>query len=149
MAGATASVVEPLTPPAVAVMVVVPVFTPVARPVALIVATAVADELQTAEVIVCVLPSLNVPTAANFRTTPTGMVGLAGLTAMDLSTPTVSVVEPLKEPTVAVIVVWPAPTLLTRPVGPIVVTADADELQFTEVTVWEEPSENPRVASNC
>jgi hypothetical protein len=62
----TVSVVEPLTPPKVAAITLVPLAHVVARPVLLMVATADADELQLATAVMsCMLPSVNVPTAAN------------------------------------------------------------------------------------
>ena len=67
------------------------------------------------------------------------MEGLAGVTASDVSTGgvTVSVVEPLIEPEVALMVVVPAPVLVACPCVPeallIVATAVFDELHVTVV----------------
>jgi hypothetical protein len=69
--------------PEVAVMVVVPAATAVARPLLLTVATDGFDELQvTWGVISWLVPSEYVPVAANCWLTPTGMLGLAGVTDM-------------------------------------------------------------------
>ena len=58
-------IVFDVTPLCVAVMLLEPTPAPVAKPLVLIVA-AVFDELQTAELVrFCVVPSLNVPVAAN------------------------------------------------------------------------------------
>lgn len=46
---------------------------------------------------------------------------------------TVSVVNPLTAPEVAVIVLLPTPVPVARPIPEMVATADADELQLTEV----------------
>jgi hypothetical protein len=62
----TVSVADPLTVPDTAVIVVVPAPTPVASPPALIVPTLVAEDDHVEELVMSfVLPSLNVPLAAN------------------------------------------------------------------------------------
>lgn len=118
----TVSVVDPVTVPAVAVMVAVPCPTLLARPcplaALLIVATLVVSELHcTVPVMFCWLPSVNVPVAVNCCVVPSGIVGIAGVTAIDTTTAavTVSVVEPLIVPDVAVTLVLPRATLLASP----------------------------------
>ena len=84
----TVSVVEPKTPPDVAVICVVPAATPVASPLEPaafeIVATDPSlDDHVTESVKSCVLPSENVPVAVNWRVNPAGIVVLIGVTSID------------------------------------------------------------------
>lgn len=68
------------------------------------------EELQCAfSVTSCVLPSLKVPVAANCCVVPAEAVGVAGVTAIELSVPvpTVSVVVPLTPEALAVMVTLP------------------------------------------
>ena len=84
VAEVTVRVVLPEIVPEVAVMVAVPAATAVARPLLLTVATDVLDELQvTCVVISRLVPSEYVPEAVNCWVTPTGMLGLAGVTDME------------------------------------------------------------------
>jgi hypothetical protein len=123
VAGVTVSVVEPLTVPEVAFISELPVLTPLASPVpAPIVATAGVAELHvTLLVRFCVLLSENVPVAVNCSVVPLTIDGLVGVTAIDTSVagPTVSVVEPLIPPVVAVINELPTARPLASPVLPI------------------------------
>ena len=71
------------------------------------------------------------------------MLGLAGVTAIDVTTAgvTVNVVVPLTVPEVAVMVVTPTPTVEARPVAEIVAIATLDDDQAAElVRFWVEPS---------
>jgi hypothetical protein len=123
--GVTVSVVEPVIDPRVAVMVVDPVPVELASPVALIVAMPVADELHVAVLVrFCVLPSLYVPVAVNCSVWPRAINGFVGVIAMETSVgvATVSVVDPLMDPIVAVTVVDPMLVGLARPVALIVAT---------------------------
>jgi len=140
----TVSVVFPETLPSVAVIMVVPAATDVARPfdplALLIVATPGLDELQVTWVVrSCIVLSLKVPVAVNCRVSPSGRLGLAGVTAIvdRVAAVTVSVVFPETSPKVAVIVVEPTATELASPWDPpallIVATPVADELQVTWV----------------
>ena len=63
------------------------------------------------------MPSLNVPVAVNCCVIPNGIVVPAGLIVIDTSTAavTVSSVDPLTLPTLAVIVAVPIPTPLPSP----------------------------------
>lgn len=85
-AAVTVIVVDPLTPPEVAVMVAEPGATAVAIPELLIVATdaGVADHVT--DVIACLLPSLYVPVALNCCVFPAATDGVAGVTAIDVRT---------------------------------------------------------------
>jgi hypothetical protein len=140
----TVSVVFPETLPSVAVIMVVPAATDVARPfdplALLIVATPALDELQVTWVVrSCFVLSLKVPVAVNCWVSPSGRLGLAGVTAIvdRVAAVTVSVVLPETPPKVAVIVVVPAATDVAKPCEPpallIVATPAAEELQATWV----------------
>jgi len=118
VAAVAVSVADPLTEPDVAVIVAVPCATLVASPVVVMVATAGVLELHcTVLVMFCVLPSLNVPVAVNCCVIPSGNVGIAGVTAIETSVAvvTVTVVEPLIDPDVAVTPALPTATLLATP----------------------------------
>ncbi len=71
--------------------------------------------------------------AVNCSVVPALIEGPAGVTAIDtnVAAVTVSVVEPLIEPDVAVIVVLPCATLVARPAAPIVATLVVPELHVT------------------
>ena len=84
----------------------------------LIVATVSVSELQwTVLVMFCMLPSVKVPVAVNCWVAPEGMVGIAGVTAMETRTAgvMVKVVEPVIEPDVAEIDVLPMAMLVAIP----------------------------------
>jgi hypothetical protein len=121
-AGLTVRVVDPVTDPLVAETFAVPVSMLVATPCVpaalLIVATAGVSELHTTvPVMFCVLPSVNVPVAVNGSVVPSGTVGIAGVNAIETKTAgvTVSVVDPMITPDVAVTVVLPTATVPTTP----------------------------------
>src|SRR5208282_2853824 len=120
-------------------MVVVPpeVPTPVARPLLLIVATDVFDELHvTGLVIVCVPPPTYVPVAVNCSVVPPLIVGALGVTAIEDSAGTVTVVLPLIPLSAAAIVVEPAFTAVTTPVLLTVATAVFEEVQVVCVVMF-------------
>jgi hypothetical protein len=78
--------------------------------------------------------------------------GFAGVTAIDCSVAavTVSTVEPLIAPDVALIVEVPTPAPVARPAVVIVAVAVVPELHVTApVKFWVEPSLNVPVAVNC
>src|SRR5580765_4337287 len=148
--------------PEVALIVVVPVATPVARPwvplVLLIVATPVSDEAHVTDVVrFWVLPSLKVPVAVNCWVPLMPIEGFGGVTANDCNVGggvTVSTVEPVIVPEVALIVVVPAATPVARPWVPlvllIVATPVSDEAHVTDVVrFWVLPSLKVPVAVNC
>src|ERR1035441_330859 len=118
----TVNVVEPLIAPDVASIVVVPKPANVANPcepdALLIVATLGPDELHAAVLVrVCVLASLYVPVAVNGCVVPTAIEAFPGVTAIDTSTAavTVSVVEPVMLPSVALMLEAPFATLVASP----------------------------------
>jgi hypothetical protein len=83
---------------------------------------------------VAVLPLLKVPVAVNFSDVPFAILALAGLMAIETrcAVETVSCVDPLTEPNVAVIVVVPVATLVAAPWLLIVAVAALAELHRTE-----------------
>ncbi len=112
-----------------------PATTDVAKPVPLMIAT---DGLEETQVILVLMskfvPPENVPIAVNCWVIPAGvagMLGLAGVTDMELrvSRVTVIVVAPEKSPEVAVMVAVPGAMPLTKPIMPTVATESLDELQ--------------------
>ena len=153
VAAVTARVVDPDMVPDVAVSVVEPVVVGVANPfdpaALLMVATLVLEELQVAVVVrFWVLPSEYVPVAVNCWVVPRAMLGLVGVTAIDLSVAavTVRVVDPDIDPDVAVIVVEPVAAGVANPFEPtallMVATPVLDELQVVVVVrFWVLPSE--------
>src|SRR5579871_4497097 len=89
VAAVTVNVVDPLTPPELALIVLVPMPAPVANPPAAIVATdTVADVHVTEPVRFWVLLSLNVPVAVNCCVKPFVSEGFAGVTAIDFKVAT-------------------------------------------------------------
>jgi hypothetical protein len=153
LARLTVSVVEPLAPSKATAITLVPALQPVARPVLLMIATAETEELQLATLVIsCVLPSVKVPTAVNCCRPPIPTVGIAGATATDtrVAGVTVSVVELLTDPEVAVMVVVPTPVLAADPeVLSITATNGAEELQLTRGRSCVLPSLNVPVAVYC
>jgi hypothetical protein len=155
--GVTVRVVDPLTEADSAAIVVTPWEALVAKPWLVIVATAVLEELHAALAVrFCVLPSVNVPVAVNCCFRPSGIEGVAGVTAIETSAGavTASAVEPVTPPDTAVIVVAPWPVLLAKPWLPpellIVAAAVFDELQVAEaVRFCVLPSLSVPVAVNC
>ena len=140
----TVKLVESLIEFKLAVMVVVPAPALVAKPllpeILLIVATDVTEELHsTAVVSSWLVLLLSVPVAVNCWVVPSEMEVLSGVTSSDTRTGavTVSVVEPLIEPDVAVMVVLPVATLVASPWLPevllMVATPEFDELHCAVV----------------
>ena len=95
-----------------AVIVTEPSFKPVARPLTVMDAIVFPDELQvTVFVMSWLVPSENVPVAVNCCCTPSGMVIMSGVTAIELSVALVTVnvaAFDVKAPEAAVILVEPA-----------------------------------------
>jgi hypothetical protein len=79
------------------------------------------------------VPSLKTPVAANVNFVPGAMVRPEGVTEIDtiVALETLSVVEPLIESSVAVIVVDPVVRPFARPPRAIVATALLDEIHDT------------------
>jgi hypothetical protein len=106
----TFSGVLPETPAKVADMLAVPAATAVAVPRVPTVATAVLSEAHVeSAVITCLVPSLNKPFAVKVNFVNGAIVRPVGVTEMDtiVAFETLSVVEPLIEPSLAVMVVDP------------------------------------------
>ena len=122
----------------VAVMVAVPAATAVARPLLSTVATDVFVELQvTCVVISWLVPSEYAPEAANCWVTPTGMLGLTGVTDMEdrVAGVTVRAVAPEIVPEVAVMTTTPAAMALPRPLLLTVASDVLLEVQVTRVVI--------------
>ena len=137
-------------------MVEVPAATAVAKPLLFTVATEVVDELQMTWVLVSKLvPSENVPVAVNCTVIPggvLGMLGLAGLSDMELRVTkvTVMVVIPEMAPEVAVITAVPRPIPMTKPVLSTVAMESLDELHVACFVMSKVvPSENMPVTASC
>lgn len=142
----TVIVVEPDTPPDVAIIVVVPVETEVASPLEpaalLMLATVVDDELQTADVVIfCVVLSEKFPVAVKCSVMPLAMLRLAGVTSIETSVADVTVNKVVPDMfvagSVAMIVVEPVATDVANPLLPasllMVATFRDDEFQITDV----------------
>jgi hypothetical protein len=136
VAPVTMRVAVPFTEPEVAVMVVVPVPRLVAKPVGSTVATPLDDEDQESDVSNCVLPSSKLPTALNCSVVPMAIDGVAGVTAIASrwAATTVKVVLSVSVPMVAVMVVEPGATVVTRPEPLTVATLVEDEVHVTPLT---------------
>ncbi len=95
------------------------------------------EDVQLTEVRRCVLPLLKEPKAVNCPATDSGMEGFAGETDIALrdTDDTVRVVEPLTESNVAVIVVFPKPKPVARPLVLMVATAVTDELHTADAVM--------------
>ena len=148
----TLSEAVPVTEPESALIVVDPVPTAVARPEALTAAAPGADEVHVNEGKSCVLPSSKVPTAVNCWVVPRAIETAFGSTSIDIrcAATTVRVVVSLTDPTVAVIVVCPAPTVVACPEPLMLATGDEDELHVTPLLKsCVDPSEYVAVAVNC
>jgi len=135
VAEVTAKVDDPEILPDAAVIVVDPAATDVASPLdppaLLMAATAAADEPQVTVVVrSCVVSSENVPMAVNCSAVPLTMLGLVGVTAMDMSVAgvTVRAVDPDILPDVAAIVVKPAAAAVASPLEPAAPLMDATPL---------------------
>jgi hypothetical protein len=132
----TVKLLDPAMLFVVAVIVDCPTDALLARPVLVIVATVGFEETQVLTFVTsCTLPSVNVPLAENCCAEPNRIVGLTGLTAMETSAAgvTVSRADPDTEPDVAVTLVDPVETLVTRPAVPAVLltvaTGPDDDVQ--------------------
>jgi hypothetical protein len=120
--------------PTVVVPVPNVVASPAVSPELLIVATVAAVELQCPVCVTsCVVPSVKLPMAVNCCVIPNGIVDADGLIAIETSAAAVTVtpVEPVTLPELAVIVAVPIPTLLASPVLSIVAVDTVSDDQFT------------------
>jgi hypothetical protein len=132
----TVSEAVPVTEPEVALMVANPAPTEVASPEALTVAVPGAADDHLTDARSCVLPSSNVPTALNCRVVPSAIEAVPGVTSIEirLAGTTVRVVVSLWDPTVAVIVVCPAPAVVACPELLMLATDVEDEFHVTPLT---------------
>ena len=129
--------------PEVAVTVDVPGARASPSPFASTVSTLVALEDHCTDVSTCVLPSSKLPVAVNCCSVPAAIEMAAGAIVMEVRSArtTVMVVESVKAPTVAVMVVEPAARMAARPVLSIVPTVVEEDAQVTPLTrSWTEPS---------
>ncbi len=140
VAAVTVRVVEPETPPKVAVIVVDPTPTPIASPGLVIVALLTSDDVQ----LTCVdkswvVLSVNVPVAVNCCVVPLAMLGFEGVIEIDTSVAgvTVKVVVPEILPEVAVMVVVPTATDVAFPFDPAALLIVATPV-FEEIHVIRE-----------
>ena len=139
----TSRVVLPEIFPEVAVMIVpAPTATAVATPLLFTVTMEALDELQVTNAVISRLdPSENVPVAVKGWVTPTGILGLAGVTEMEdrggaftlrTEVPIELLLEILPDSReVAVMVVVPMERAVVRPLLSTVATAGLEELQTT------------------
>ena len=133
-------------------IVVVPVARLVTSPALLMVAVAGLEELQATEAVMsCVLLSLNVPVAVNALEAATGILELAGVTAIvtSFAPVTVTFAVPLIDPEAALIVAVPEVMPLTIPLESTVATAVAEEPHVSEVSNCVLPSSKMPVAESC
>ena len=152
----TLSAVVPVMPLSEALTLVEPPAAPVAKPPEFIVATVVLAVVQVAvEVTFAVEPLLYVAVAVNCSVAPTAMLGLAGVTAIDVKVAivaacTVRFAVPLMPLIAAVTVVEPAATAEASPEELIVTIAVFATVQVAdEVTFAVDPSLYVAVAVNC
>jgi hypothetical protein len=144
VAEVTVRVVVPLMAPDPAWIWLIPAATPVTNPPAAIVAIPVVCEVHvTVLVKFCVELSEKVPVAVNCFVVPFAIEGFAGVTAIDTSVAevTVSKVDPLTLPEVAIIVLDPAAFAVAIPPVVIVAAFVFWDCQLTEpVRLFVEPS---------
>jgi hypothetical protein len=102
--------------------------------------------------LVATLASLKVPLAVNLIDVPLEILGLAGLMVIETrcAVETVSPLEALTDPKVALMVVLPAATLEARPCAFMVAAAALNDVQVTVVVMsWVLLSLKVPVAVNC
>jgi hypothetical protein len=151
-AGSTLKVVVPMTDPTVALMVTVPGTNVVANPALSIETTVGSDELHVTDARSTELPSLNRPVATKDWVTPRATEAWSGERMIDVRVGalTVTVLDPVIEPIVAVIVVLPATFAISIPLLSIEATVLSDEPQVTcDVRSCELLSLQVPVALNC
>jgi hypothetical protein len=133
LAPVTVSDAVPVTDPDATVMVAVPVPRLVANPFESTAATVLDPENQVTDVNGCVLPSSKFPTALNCCVVPSAIAASAGLTEIEVrcAATTVNTVLSLSAPTVAVIVVEPAASVVAMPDPSTAATAGEEEFHVT------------------
>ena len=125
--------------PEVATIYVVPDATAVAKPALLMVATLLFEELQVTESVISTwLPSCSVPNAWYCMVSPALVEALVGVMVIELrfATVTVTVVEPLIVPDVAVAPALPGSLAVILPLSETVKTAALPEDQLTEPVMF-------------
>lgn len=113
------------------------------RPFASIAKTLVELEDHSADVSTCVLPSSKLPTAVNCCCVPAAIVTFVGVSVIDCRCAATTVIteESVNVPTVAVIVVVPAASVVAKPLLSMVATVEFEEVHVTPLTrSWIEPS---------
>jgi hypothetical protein len=122
--------------PEVAVTVLVPAATAAPNPFESTIIALVLLEDHVADVSTCVLPSLKTPVAVNCSCVPAASVAVGGATVIEsrLAGTTVIVEESVNDPTVAVIVVVPAPNVRANPSPSTLATVGSEELHCTPLT---------------
>jgi hypothetical protein len=139
--------VLPFTPFKLALIVVVPVEALVASPFDLMVATVTSDEVQaTWTVILTTELSVNVPWAANSCDDPKLIVGLLGVTAIEVK---VAVVTVMVRGVVALIPAKDAETVVLPVATPVATPALSAELLTVATDGVEEVHVTADVRSNC
>jgi hypothetical protein len=133
VAPVTVNEAVPLTEPDVAVMVTVPVATPVTRPVVSTPATEVVEDDHVTDGKSWVLPSSKLPVAVKSWVVPAAIDATDGVTEIDVrcAATTVKVDVSLKPLMLALIVTWPAATVLTRPEVLMVAIVVSEEFHVT------------------
>jgi hypothetical protein len=115
-------------------MVAVPAATAVTRPVVVFTVANAVEELQVTRVVISwLVPSEYVPVAINCRVAPAGLLGLGGVTAMEVrvAKSTVRFVEPKTFPDVATMVRITGAIVEARP---LLVIVAPDGLVVPQVT---------------
>ena len=149
-AGVTDRVSVMLIEPETAVMVTFPRANVVSRPLPSINAIVGSDESHVMVERVCVLPSVNVPTAVNCTAVPRASVGFGGFRLIDTRAAgsTVNVVVPATSPEVALMVTVPTPSVAAVPVPSMDTIVGSDETQVALAKFWFVPSLKIPVATN-
>lgn len=156
LAALTVAMALPLTELEAAVIVEVPRLRAVASPLTVMEAMLVFEELQVAvPVMSCVEPSENVPVAVNCCNVPSGIDGVAGATAMEVTLAPVTMRLAVEKtlPELAMIVALPAAIPTASPGAPftlMLATAGFPEVHCTEPLMFcVLPSVNVPAAVNC
>ena len=134
VAGVTVKVVLTEIFPEETVMVAVPAAMAIARPLLLTTTTDGFDELQVAcPVISRLIPSEYLPVPLNCEVSPTGMLGLIGVMAMEdrVAEITPRPVFPEKPPKMAPIVTAPAEMAVAKPLPLTTATDGFEDIQVT------------------
>ena len=120
----TMRLADPEIEPEAAVIVAAPTARPLAKPLDVMLAMLAVAVQLTEALISCLEPSVKAPVAVNCCVFPAATEGAGGVTAIETKAAavTVSVVEPLTEPEVAMMVDVPVAFVFTSPLALIVAT---------------------------